>query len=265
MSLLDGKTGLVLNIANDRSIAAYIGHHAVKEGATIGVGFLPMGGNLEKSERRARKAMQEHGYPDAWISPCDVGIDESIEKFFAAAKEQFGTIDFLVHSLAFADYNYLKTDAGVFTSTPRKVFQAGARHQCLQPDRPDAGGRAADARGWIDDRDDLSRQRKSCSRLQHHGRCQGGVGIHGPVSGLRPRKQKNQGEHDFRRPDQNPGGVRCRRSGRDARPHGQEGPAEAKCRRREVGKTAVYLLSDLSSGVTGENIYVDAGFNTVGL
>ena len=124
MGLLDGKKGLVLNIANDRSIAAYIGGHAVKQGATVGIGFLPMGGNIEKSERRAcSKAMDEHGYGSGWLSPCDVGSDESIERFFAGAREKFGTIDFLVHSLAFADYNYLKTDEGVFTSTPRNVFQ----------------------------------------------------------------------------------------------------------------------------------------------
>src|ERR1700689_4534004 len=113
MGLLDGKKGLILNIANDRSIAAYIGDHAVKHGATVGIGFLPMG-NIEKSERRARKAMTEHGYPDGWRFPWDVSSDESIEKFFTGAKENFCQIDFLVHSLAFADYNYLKTDEGVF-------------------------------------------------------------------------------------------------------------------------------------------------------
>jgi enoyl-[acyl-carrier-protein] reductase (NADH) len=42
-----------------------------------------------------------------WLHPCDVGSDEQIEKFFAAARDKFGTIDFLVHSLAFADRNYL--------------------------------------------------------------------------------------------------------------------------------------------------------------
>ena len=73
MGLLDGKKGLILNIANDRSIAAYIGDQAVKHGATVGIGFLPMGGNLEKSERRARRAMDEHGYADAWLSPCGRG------------------------------------------------------------------------------------------------------------------------------------------------------------------------------------------------
>src|SRR5918998_6479943 len=81
--LLDGKTGLVLNIANDRSIAWHIGNNAIRHGATCGFGFLPMD-NPEKSQRRVRKALEEGGFPGAWLHPCDVGSDESIETYFAA-------------------------------------------------------------------------------------------------------------------------------------------------------------------------------------
>src|SRR5438105_4707661 len=117
--LLDGKKGLILNIANDRSIAWHIANNAVKQGAKCGFGFLP----IEKMERRVRKAMEEGGFGQEWLFPCDVSKDEDVEKFFSAAREQFDTIDFLVHSLAFADRNYLKEDAGAFTSTPREVFK----------------------------------------------------------------------------------------------------------------------------------------------
>src|SRR5215211_8009484 len=107
MGLLDGKKGLILNIANDRSIATHIATNAIKEGAACGFGFLPMD-NPEKSQRRVRRAMEEGGFEGAWLHPCDVGSDESIESFFAGAKEKFGQIDFLVHSLAFANRDYLK-------------------------------------------------------------------------------------------------------------------------------------------------------------
>lgn len=117
MGLLEGKKGLVLNIANDRSIAWHIANNAIKQGAKCGFGYLP----LEKMERRARKAMEEGGFGNEWLYPCDVSRDEDIEKFFAAAREQFGTIDFLVHSLAFADKTYLQI--GKFTATPRDVFK----------------------------------------------------------------------------------------------------------------------------------------------
>src|SRR3982751_1609488 len=122
MGLLDGKKGLILNIANDRSIATHIANNAIRQGAACGFGFLPMD-NIEKSQRRVTRAMTENGFADAWLHPCDVGSDESIAAVFAGAKQQFGTIDFLVHSLAFANRDYLKKEPGNFTSTPRDVFK----------------------------------------------------------------------------------------------------------------------------------------------
>jgi enoyl-[acyl-carrier protein] reductase I len=115
--LLEGKKGLVLNIAHDRSIAWAIADNAIKQGATCGFGYLP----LEKMERRVRKSLDEMGVSDPWLQPCDVGSDQSIESFFKAAGEKFGSIDFLVHSLAFANKDYLAI--GKFLSTPRDVFK----------------------------------------------------------------------------------------------------------------------------------------------
>src|SRR5690606_18104442 len=97
MGLLDGKKGLILNIANDRSIGAHIANNVVKQGAACGFGFLPLE-NPDKSERRARKGLEAHDINDAWMYPCDVSRDEDIESFFTAVREKFGTIDFLVHS-----------------------------------------------------------------------------------------------------------------------------------------------------------------------
>src|SRR5256714_7517399 len=115
--LLTGKKGLVLNIANDRSIAWHIANNAIKQGATCGFGYLPM----EKMERRVRKSLEEMGVNDPWLAPCDVGSDESIDAFFKAAGDKYGTIDFLVHSLAFANRDYLAV--GKFITTPRDVFK----------------------------------------------------------------------------------------------------------------------------------------------
>src|SRR3982751_4635818 len=126
MGLLDGKKGLILNVANDRSIAWHIGHNVIQHGAEVGFGYLVMG-DADKSLRRAKKSIDElpkaaKATADPFLHVCDVGSDASMEAFFAAAKERFGTIDFLVHSLAFADKNYLKKEQGVFTSTPREVY-----------------------------------------------------------------------------------------------------------------------------------------------
>ena len=86
MGLLDGKKGLILNIANDRSIAWHIANNAIKHGAACGFGFLPMD-NPEKSERRVRKALEEGGFADSWLHACDVGSDTSIAAFFAGAMD----------------------------------------------------------------------------------------------------------------------------------------------------------------------------------
>ena len=265
MGLLDGKKGLVLNIANDRSIAGYIGDHAVKHGATVGIGFLPMGGNVEKSERRARKAMQEHGYGDAWLHPCDVGSDESIEKFFTAAREKFGAIDFLVHSLAFADFNFLKVDPGNFTSTPREVFRQAcdiSAYSLIALTR--AAAPLMEAGGSVIAMTYLGSEKVIP-----------GYNIMGVAKAALESTARylayDLGPRKIRVNSISAGPIKTLAASAvgDLDEMFAHMARKASLKRNidadEVGKTAVYLLSDLSSGVTGEVLYVDAGFNTVGL
>jgi enoyl-[acyl-carrier protein] reductase I len=264
MGLLDGKKGLVLNIANDRSIAWHIGNNAIKEGAACGFGFLPMD-NPEKSQRRVRKAMEEGGFPDAWLHPCDVGSDESIETYFAAAREHFGTIDFLVHSLAFADRNYLKKDEGNFTATPRDVFKQAvdisaysliALARAALPLMPNGG---------------------SVIALTYLGaeKVIPGYNVMGVAKAALEATARylafDLGPKKIRVNTLSAGPVKTLAAmavgGIDEMfAHTErKAPLKRNIDGDEVGKTALYLLSDLSSGVTGENIFVDAGFNTVGL
>ena len=264
MGLLDGKKGLILNIANDRSIAWHIGNNAVREGAACGFGFLPMD-NPEKSQRRVRKAMEEGGFPDAWLHPCDVGSDESIEGFFAAARQQFGTVDFLVHSLAFANRDYLKKDQGNFTSTPREVFRQAvdisaysliALARAALPLMPDGGSIVA---------------------LTYLGseKVIPGYNIMGVAKAALEASARylafDLGPKKVRVNTISAGPVKTLAAmavgGIDEMfAHTErKAPLKRNIEGDEVGKTALYLLSDLSSGVTGENIYVDSGFNTVGL
>lgn len=122
--LLAGKTGLILNIANDRSIAWSIAANCVKQGATCGFGYLPLPRMEDRVKRSLKDIAEETGsasVTDPWLFPCDVGSDESIAAFFDAAKQKYGKIDFLVHSLAFANKDYLAI--GQFTNTPREVFK----------------------------------------------------------------------------------------------------------------------------------------------
>ncbi len=264
MGLLDGKTGLILNIANDRSIGAHIGNNAAKHGATVGFGFLPMD-NREKSERRARKAMEEYGVKDSFLFPCDVGRDEDIEAFFSAAKAKFNKIDFLVHSLAYANPTFLKKDEGVFTSTPRDVFNQAleisaysliALTRAAAPLMTDGG---------------------SIIALTYFGseKVIPGYNVMGVAKAALEASARylafDLGNKKIRVNTISAGPVKTLSAmgvgGIDEMfAHTErKAPLHRNIDADEVGKTAVYLLSDLSSGVTGENIYVDCGFNTVGL
>lgn len=261
MGLLDGKKGLILNIANDRSIASHIANNAVKHGATCGFGFLPMD-NAEKSERRVRKAMEEYGFPNSFLHPCDVASDQSIEHFFAAAKDKFGTIDFLVHSLAFADRNYLVR--GKFHTTPRDVFKQAldisaysflALTRAALPLMPDGG---------------------SIIAMTYLGseRAVPGYNVMGVAKAALESTMRylaaELGERKIRVNTISAGPVRTLSAmavgGIDEmfEKVAQFAPLRRNIDGDEVGKTAVYLLSDLSSGVTGENIFVDSGINIVG-
>jgi len=264
MGLLDGKRGLILNVANDRSIATAIAANAVAHGATIGVGFLPMD-NREKTERRVRRAMEEFGFANAWLWPCDVGSDQSITDYFAEAQKQLGTIDFLVHCLAFANREYLKPEYGNFTSTPREVYKQAcdisaysliALTRAAAPLMPKGG---------------------SVIALTYYGaeKVVPGYNVMGVAKAaleatarylafdLGPRKIRVNTISAGPIPTLSARGVA---GFDDILVHVEK---KASLRRNieadEVGKTAVYLLSDLSSGVTGENLFVDAGYNTVGL
>jgi enoyl-[acyl-carrier protein] reductase I len=264
MNLLAGKKGLILNVANDRSIAAHIAHNAVKEGAQCGFGFLPMD-NAEKSERRVRKAMSEFGFPDEWLHPIDVGHDDQIERFFAAAKDRFGRIDFLVHSLAFADRTYLKKEYGNFTSTPRNVFA-----QALDIS---AYSLIALARGAAP----LMPEGGSIIALSYLGgeKVIPGYNVMGVAKAALEASARylafDLGPKKIRVNTISAGPVRTLSAmavgGIDEMfAHVEKkSPIQRNIEADEVGKTAAYLLSDLSSGVTGETIYVDGGFNTVGL
>lgn len=259
MGLLDGKKGLILNVANDRSIAWHIANNAVKQGATCGFGYLPIG----KMERRVQSALSEGGFPDAWLHPCDVSKDEDIETFFSAARDKFGKIDFVVHSLAFADKTYL--EKGSFVRTPRGVFQQAldisaysliAIARASAPLMPDGG---------------------SIIAMTYLGseKVVPGYNVMGVAKAALESAARylafELGEKKIRVNTLSAGPVRTLSAmavgGIDEMfAHVErKSPLKRNIDGDEVGRAALFLLSDLSSGVTGENLYVDSGFNTVGL
>ncbi len=259
MRLLEGRKGLVLGVANDHSLAWHIARHLIDHGAECGFSHLPG----EKMERRVRKTLDAGGVRDPWLYPCDVGRDEDLDALFAAAGAHFGRLDFVVHSLAFADREYLQI--GRFTETPRRVFT-----QALDISAFTLIAVAHRARV-------LMPEGGSIIALSYYGAEKVIPGYN--VMGV----AKAALECSARYLAAELGAQRIRVNTISAGPCRtlsamavggiddmfawveKKAPLRRNIETEEVGRTAVFLVSDLSSAVTGENLYVDAGYNIVGL
>ena len=259
MGLLDGKKGLVFGIANDRSIATAIAANLIKEGATCAFTHLPG----DKMERRARKAIEAIGVADPWLVPCDASKDEDFDTVFDKVKSDFDAIDFLVHSIAFADREYLQP--GNFHKTPREVFKEAldvSAYTLVAMSRKAAEVMPAGG---------------SIIAMTYYGaeKVVPGYNVMGVAKAALEASARylafDLGEKGIRINTISAGPLRTLSAMAvggidemmDYMP--KKTPLRRNIEGDEVGRTAVYLVSDLSSGVTGENIFVDAGYNTVGL
>ncbi len=259
MGLLDGQKGIIFGVANDRSIAWHIARNLIVHGATCGFSHFPG----EKMERRARKTIEAGGVANPWLFPCDVGRDEDLDALFAAIEKEYGTIDFVVHSIAFADKDYLQV--GRFCDTPRGVFTQAMDISAFTLVAVAARAKRIMPRGG------------SILSLSYYGAEKVVPGYN--VMGV----AKAALEACTRYLAAELGGSGIRVNSLSAGPCRtlsamavggiddmfdwveRKAPLKRNIDTDEVGKTAVYLVSDLSSGVTGENVYVDAGYNIIGL
>lgn len=112
MGLLDGKRALIFGVANDHSIAWGIAKAFHEQGATVGFSSI-----AELAERRVKPLAESIG--STFVEPCNVQNDDEIEAVFAKWKAQYGDLDILVHSLAFAGRDAL---SGQFVDTSRANF-----------------------------------------------------------------------------------------------------------------------------------------------
>lgn len=259
MGLLDGRKGLIFGIANDRSIACHVARSLHEEGAACGFPHLPG----EKNARRAQKAIEAIGIADPWLIPCDASSDEDLDAVLAATKQRFDTIDFVVHSIAYADRNYLKP--GMFHQTPRDVWSQAldisaytlvAMAQRFKPIMPRGG---------------------SIIAMSYYGaeKAIPGYNVMGVAKAALEAATRylalELGECGIRVNTISAGPLRTLSSmgvgGIDEIFDwvAKKSPLQRNIEAGEVGKTAAFLVSDLSTGVTGENLYVDAGYNVVGL
>jgi enoyl-[acyl-carrier protein] reductase I len=259
--MMSGKRGLVMGVANDHSIAWGIARALAGQGAEIA--FTYQG---EAQARRLKPLAASIGA--RIVLPCDVEDDAQLDEAFAALRSQWGSLDFLVHAIAHSDKNELK---GRYVDTTRAnfirslsiscySFTAVAQRAAHLMTPPSLGGRG----GAL-----LTLTYLGASRVTPNYNVMGvaKAGLEASVRYL----AADLGRDGIRVNAISAGPMRtlagsvigeARTVFRWNRAHS---PLKKNIELEHVGNAALYLLSDLSSGVTGEIHFVDAGYNIVGM
>lgn len=251
MGILEGKKGLILGVANDKSIAWGVAKAAKREGAILGMNY--MGDMMEK---RVRPLAESVGAEI--IEPMNVSEDESIDAFFEHVKAQWGELDFMVHSIAFANKDALRDR---FSTTSREDFRlaldisAYSFVACARRAAP------------------MMKEGGSMVTMTYLGaeRAVPGYGAMGVAKAALEASTRylasDLGDDGIRVNALSAGPIRTLAASAvgDFKKLMEKSARGAMLKRNvsqdEVGNTCVYLLSELSSGVSGEVHYVDAGFH----
>lgn len=254
--LLEGKTGIVFGVANKRSLAWAIAKRAAEEGARIALTY--QGERLEENARELAASLK-----DPLVLPCDVTKDEDIETVFAHTREEFGGLDFVVHGVAYALREELEGD---YVNTSREGFHIAqdisvyslttiARHAA-----PLMEGRAG-----------------SILTLTYLGgeRVIPGYNVMGIAKAALDMSVRylasNLGPKGIRVNGLSAGPIKTLASAgiggfskilEHMRNHA---PLRRNVDQSEVADAALFLLSNMSRGVTGEILHVDSGYNIMGM
>ena len=256
--LLEGKRGLIVGIANKRSLAWGIAQSVAREGARLAVTYQG-----ERLERNVRKLADE--LVDPVIVPCDVTSDEDLDGVAAAAKDQLGGLDFMVHAVAFAMREELDGD---FVDTSREGYRLAQdvssysltalsrRVVPLMPSAEDGGG--------------------SILTLTYLGgeRVVPNYNVMGVAKAALEMSMRylaaDLGPKAIRVNAISAGPIKTLASSgvhgisRMLEHHRTHAPLRRNTEKGEVGDTAAFLVSNLARGVTGEVIYVDGGYHILG-
>ena len=251
--LLSEKKGLIFGVANGHSIAWAVAQEAAKQGATLGFTYLN-----EALERRVRPLAESVNSP--LIARCDACSDEELDEVFKMVDEQWGgQLDFVVHSIAFAQREDLQ---GKFLDTSRDGFKTALEVSAysLVAVAQRAASRMTNGGSLI--------------TLTYHGSQQvvpnyNVMGVAKAALEASVRYLANDlGDQNVRVNAVSAGPVKTlsakgiRGFGDMLKNSADVAPLKRNVEIAEVANTGVFLLSDYSSGITGEVLYVDAGLNT---
>ncbi len=256
-----GKKGLILGVANDHSIAWAIAKQIMEAGGECGFTHLPDREDDARKRNRRRVSLLTDKYENAkFLIPLDAQQDDNIQAVFEHTAETFGKIDFLLHSIAFADRNDLSRDT-VYTS--RAGFKLAMDVSVYTLIACTAAAKPIMNRGG------------AITTMTYFGgeKCVPGYNVMGICKAALDATVRylayDMGPSDVRVNALSAGPVRTL-AGRAA---GVEemltlyehmAPLERNVSHDEVGRTGAFLLSDDSNGITGEILHVDGGYHAMG-
>ena len=255
MNMLENKVGMIFGVANKRSIAWACAAACASQGAKLA--FTYQGERLKENVESLAS-----GLVDSLVVPCDVTDQAAVDAAFVSVSEKYGRLDFVIHSIAFAPKEALE---GEFVTTTREAFRTALEISAFSltqvalaasPLMTEGGSivtmsyygaekvvmnynvmgvaKAALEASTRYLAADLGKQNIRVNAISA-----------GPINTLSARGVKNMGTLL---------GYVAERS-----------PLKRSVQASEVGNTALFLVSDLASGITGETIYVDCGYNIMGV
>lgn len=262
MGLFDGKKGLILGVANDRSLAWAIAEFAMQQGAVCGFSHLPDKPEDEKKKNRMRVSKCTDQYPQnaKILGPMNVQNDADIQSIMDAAAKEFGKIDFLVHAIAYAKLDDLKVDTiktsrdGFNLAMEISAYSLIAVCNAAQP---------------------ILNDKASIVTLTYFGgeKAVPGYNVMGICKAALDCIIKylafDLGPRGIRVNAVSAGPVRTlagSAAGVDdmLKLYDKMAPLGRNITQEEVGKTGGFLCSDLSDGITGEILHLDGGYNVMG-
>ncbi|PWW00153.1 enoyl-[acyl-carrier-protein] reductase [NADH] [Hoeflea marina] len=249
--ILKGKRGLIMGVANDHSIAWGIARAAAAQGAELAFSYQG-----EAFGRRVKPLADSIG--SKLLLPCDVEDTDTVDAMFGEIKDAWGGLDFVVHAIGFSDRNELK---GLYADTTRANFSRTMVISAFS--FTEVAKRAADLMG--DGGSMLTLTYGGSTRVMPNYNVMGvaKAALEASVRYL----AADYGPRNIRVNAISAGPIRTLAGAGigDARAMFAYQKKNAPLRRTvdidDVGKSALYLLSDMSSGVTGEVHFVDSGFN----
>ncbi len=253
--MLENKTGMIFGVANQRSIAWACAQACMEKGARLA--FTYQGERLKENVEKLTANLD-----GALVVPCDVTNQSEVDAAFQTVEKQFGKLDFLIHSIAFAPKEALE---GEFLMTSREAFVTALEISAFSlPQLARAAAPLMTGGGSIVTMSYYGAEKvvqnynvmgvaKSAleSSVRYLAEDLGKQNIRvnaisaGPINTLSARGVKNMGAM--------------------LRHIAEKSPLRRNVEAREVGNTALFLVSDLASAITGETIYVDCGFNIIGI